>query len=56
MVCEAKEKDAVADKFSDRFTNVVLDEQKGTPEILVSVLSLRPLTEVTDIMWANYKK
>lgn len=56
MVCEAKEKDAVADKFSDRFTNVVLDEQKDTPEILVSVLSLRPLTEVTDIMWANYKK
>lgn len=55
MVCPDNDKDAVVKKFSENFTNVVLADQKDIPEVLVSVLSLRPLSAITDLQWANYK-
>lgn len=56
MVCSDRDKSEVEKKFSESFDNVVLTEIKNVPEILVSVLTLRPLTEITDIQWANYTR
>lgn len=56
MVCQS-ERDAeeVEKKFSEKFSHATISVIGGVPEMLVSVLSMRPLTKITDLQWANYK-
>lgn len=56
MVCENKYQDDIINKFSEQFANVQLCDMVNVPELLVSVLVVRPITDIEDLAWANYKK
>ncbi len=57
MVCGENEKDLVKRKFSETFgVDIKLSDTEGAPEIMVSVLTLRPINAITDIKWAGYDR
>ena len=57
MVCDDNDSECVKNKFLNAgFENVELVEQKNIPEMIVSVLTLCPLSKFTDLQWANYEE
>lgn len=56
MVCKS-EKDAVKvqETFSEQFRFATMSVMENVPEMMVSVLTMRPLSKITDLQWANYK-
>ena len=56
LVCEKQSEDDLIDKLSEQFVNVDLCAMENVPDLIVSVLVLRPISDIEDLAWANYKK
>ena len=56
MVCEDKCQNDLTDKLSEQFANVYLSKMKNVPDLIVSVMVIRPISGIEDLAWANYKK
>ena len=56
MVCQSeRDVEEVEKKFSTKFDHAAMSVISGVPEIVVSVLTVRPLSKITDLQWADYK-
>ena len=56
LVCEKQSENDLIDKLSEQFVNVDLCAMENVPDLIVSVLVLRPISDIEDLAWANYKK
>ena len=58
LVCKKQQQDDLSKKLSEqeRFVNVDICVMENVPDLIVSVLVLRPISNIEDLAWVNYRK